>query len=229
MTIRAISVVVPVHNGASYLGAAIDSILAQTLSPAEVIVVDDGSTDDTPAVIAAYGDRVTALRLPKGNASVALNRGIARASGDDLAFLDADDLWIPEKLGWQARVLDEESAAEAVFGQVQQFITPSADPEVARRVRCPATPQAGPIRTAMLVRRAAFERVGPFDERLGTAEFIDWYARALARRLTVRSVDSVVAYRRIHGANNALRRKSAQAEASLDSLKASLDLRRARR
>jgi glycosyltransferase involved in cell wall biosynthesis len=225
VTVGSISVVVPVRNGARYLGAAIDSILAQTEAPGRIVVVDDGSTDDTPAVIALYADHVESLRLPKGNASVALNRGIARAGGEHLAFLDADDLWVPQKLAWQARVLAEEPGTDAVFGQVQQFISPDAGPEVAR-FRCPSSPQTGPFRSAMLVRRAALERVGWFDERLNAAEFIDWYARALEHRLTVRTLDSVLVKRRIHGENHGIRQGATQRANCLEILKASLDRRR---
>jgi glycosyltransferase involved in cell wall biosynthesis len=226
VTAGAVSVVVPVHDGERYLGAAVDSILVQTAPPSEVIVVDDGSTDRTPAVVTAYGARVTAMRLPKGNTSTALNRGIARAGGEYLAFLDADDLWLPDKLAQQVGVLDDRPDVDVVFGMVQQFVTPEADPQLARRIQCPAAPQPGILRSAMLVRRAAFDRVGPFDERLGVAEFVDWYARALGARLGVHMLDAVVAHRRLHGANKGIRDGLAQRENCLDILKASLDGRR---
>jgi glycosyltransferase involved in cell wall biosynthesis len=100
-----VSVVIPVRDGAAYLSEAIDSVFAQTHAPDEVVVVDDGSVDATPEVIARYGSRVTAIAQPRlGNAS-ASNRGVEASSGEFIAFLDADDLWLPEKLALQLEIL----------------------------------------------------------------------------------------------------------------------------
>src|SRR6185312_11793255 len=89
-----ISVVIPAYNAAAYVGDALASIAAQTCRPAEVIVVDDGSADDTAAIAAAAGAIV--IRQPNGGASAARNAGVARARSQWIAFLDADDRWLPE-------------------------------------------------------------------------------------------------------------------------------------
>src|SRR2546423_7727277 len=91
-----VSVVVPAYNYARYLPQAIDSALGQTHPPLEVIVVDDGSTDDTPRVLDAYGDRIRAVRQANQGAGAARNAGIAVARGEYVAFLDSDDLWRPD-------------------------------------------------------------------------------------------------------------------------------------
>jgi glycosyltransferase involved in cell wall biosynthesis len=99
----AISVVIPCYNGARVIRTTVESVLAQTLSPLEVIVVDDGSTDDSAAIAEALGPPVRVIRQPNQGESVARNRGIDEAKGEWVAFLDADDLWKPEKLAEQAQ------------------------------------------------------------------------------------------------------------------------------
>ncbi len=96
-----ISVVIPCYNGAKYLRETLDSVLVQTHPVLEVIVVDDGSTDDSAAIAESFGPPVRVIRQPNQGESVARNRGIDEARGDWVAFLDADDLWEPEKLARQ--------------------------------------------------------------------------------------------------------------------------------
>jgi len=221
-----VSVLIAVYDGARYLGEAIDSVLGQTRAPDEVVVVDDGSVDATPEVIAGYGDRITAIREPhRGNAS-ALNRGLAATSGDYVAFLDADDVWVPDKLVLQLQILEENEDVDAVFGLVKQFLSADADPSLARQVTIPSAPQAGVSKTGMLVRRRFLEKVGEFDETRLNGDFTDWYARALEHGLVSRVPDVVVAHRRIHGANLGIRRHDRQWPETLEVLKASLDRRR---
>ena len=221
-----VSVVIPVRDGAKYLGAAIDSVLAQTSPPREVVVVDDGSLDDTPAVIAGYDDPVRGIRQQRHGNSSALNRGIAAVRGDYVAFLDADDLWAPEKLALQLRVLEGDESIDAVFGLVQQFLSDDADPLLAEKVVIPSGSQPGVIKTAMLVRRRVLDGVGRFDESRSSGDFTDWYARALEWGLTSRVPEVVVARRRIHGANLGIRHHDCQWPETLEVLKASLDRRR---
>ncbi|MBV1799994.1 glycosyltransferase [Siccirubricoccus sp. G192] len=93
-----VSVIIPAYNAARSLPRTIDSVLAQTVPPAEIIVVDDGSADETAAVAEAYGDRVRVIRKPNGGPASARNLGAREATGEWLALLDADDQWLPEKL-----------------------------------------------------------------------------------------------------------------------------------
>jgi glycosyltransferase involved in cell wall biosynthesis len=99
--VSTISVIIPAWNRAHYLRETIDSVLAQTQPAFEIIVVDDGSTDDTPAVLATYGDRIRVLRQRNQGVATARNTGVAAARGDFLCFLDSDDLWHPRKLELQ--------------------------------------------------------------------------------------------------------------------------------
>jgi glycosyltransferase involved in cell wall biosynthesis len=226
MTGERVSVVIPVRNGARYLGEAIDSILGQTRPADQIVVVDDGSVDATPEVIASYGSRITAIAQPARGNSSAGNRGIAATDGELIAFLDADDTWAPEKLAIQLEVLRRERDVDAVFGLVQQFLSEDADPSLADRVVIPALPQPGVTRTAMLIRREALERVGGFDENRNNSDFTDWYLRSLEQGLTTRIPSVVIARRRIHGANLGIRESERQWPETLDTLKASLDRRR---
>lgn len=99
-----VSVVIPAFNAESFLGEALDSVLGQTARPTEVIVVDDGSTDGTRALVRRYSDAVRLVTQDNGGAARARNVGARQATGEWLAFLDADDVWLPEKLEKQLRL-----------------------------------------------------------------------------------------------------------------------------
>ena len=100
-----VSVVIPTYNRAYIVGRTIESVLAQTYSPVEILVIDDGSTDDTPAVVGRFGDRVRYIRQPNGGVAVARNHGFAEARGEFVALLDSDDEWLPWKLEAQVAFL----------------------------------------------------------------------------------------------------------------------------
>jgi glycosyltransferase involved in cell wall biosynthesis len=100
-----ISVVIPCRNMGAYVGAAVDSVIAQTHPVHEVIVIDDKSEDNTLQVLESFGSRITVLKGPGMGSSVARNLGILAATGDHIAFLDADDLWLPHKLERQVKLL----------------------------------------------------------------------------------------------------------------------------
>src|SRR5262252_5932775 len=125
-----VSVIIPVFNCERYVAAAIESVLKQTTQPEEVVVVDDGSTDDTPRILAALSPRVTFVRQPNCGAATAINRGLEAASGRIFCFLDADDLWLPDKVARQLDWLTSYPNTEAVFGHVQQFFSEDLGPGV---------------------------------------------------------------------------------------------------
>ena len=102
-----VSVVIPTYNNAAHLLGAIDSALNQTFADLEVLVIDDGSTDDTAAVCAAYGDRIRYFRQENAGSATARNRGIAESTGEFIAFLDGDDIWEPEKIAVQLAFMRE--------------------------------------------------------------------------------------------------------------------------
>ena len=220
-----ISVVVPLYNTRAYIVEAIDSILAQTRPADEIIVVDDGSTDGGPDLLAGYGARVCVIRQANAGGATALNRGIAQATGDTIAFLDADDLWARDKLERQQSILLAKDSVDCVFGLVQQFDQHG----VVGGAGTPRQPQRGVSRIALLIRRTAFDRCGLFDESMRVAEFVPWYARASVLGLMTDMLDHVVAYRRIHPGNSGIVRRDQQQQESLLGLKKALDLRRQRR
>jgi glycosyltransferase involved in cell wall biosynthesis len=102
-----VSIIIPTFNRERFIGLSIDSVLRQTYKDFEVIVVDDGSTDNTQRVLAAYGDKIHVIRQDNSGVSVARNRGIKAARGEWIGFLDSDDEWMPGYLEWQMRRADQ--------------------------------------------------------------------------------------------------------------------------
>lgn len=116
-----VSVVIPAYNSGEYLPAAIESALDQTLAPVEVIVVDDGSTDETPALAAQFGDRIVYVRQANQGVSSSRNLGLERARGNWVAFLDADDLWVPTKLERFAEYAHGDPGLVCLFSDFEVF------------------------------------------------------------------------------------------------------------
>jgi glycosyltransferase involved in cell wall biosynthesis len=221
-----ISTIMAAYNNEHYVAQALESILAQTLSSDEIIVVDDGSTDGTPEILRNFAGHARIIRQKNGGSARALNIGIASSTGDAFAFLDGDDLWQPEKLQIQTAALSADKNVEAVFGAVQQFVTPDLDPNVSKKYVMPDGPQPGISKNAMLIRRNAFERIGRFEEENSASDFFEWYARANALGLRQRMLPEVVALRRQHPGNTGRLMRTTQHNEILLALKSSLDLRR---
>ena len=123
-------------------------MFAQSYRQLEVIVVDDGSEDDTWAVAKTYGDRIRLARQARGGAGAARNVAVGLATGTYLAFLDADDRFTPTKLEHQLAALDADLALDVVFGHVREFVSPELPPEARARIRPPAPPSPRPMRSA---------------------------------------------------------------------------------
>jgi glycosyltransferase involved in cell wall biosynthesis len=204
--------VIPVFNGERYLAEALDSVLSQTYSPIELVVVDDGSTDATPAIIAGFGSSIESVRQANAGPSAARNRGIEKARGQYIAFLDADDLWVANKTEKQLARLTSNPGAAISTALMQNFWTEDLKHE-AERMKDTATarPQPGPSQT-LLARRDAFDRVGLFDPALRHRDTQDWITRARAVGLTFEHVAEVLVHRRLHSSNLSRSRGTEDAE-----------------
>lgn len=196
-----VTVVMAVRDGERYLAAAIDSILEQSQTPREVVVVDDGSGDRTPEILAGYGDPLRVVRQPPSGQFAAMNRGIAAASTPLLAFLDADDLFTPRSLELRLARLGGPDEPDAVFGRLLQFVSPELPAAEAARLRYEPGPQRVQMFSAMAVHRHAFDRVGPLDDGLRTSSNLDWMSRARVAGLRTVEIDAVVTRRRLHTTN----------------------------
>ncbi|HMQ53549.1 MAG TPA: glycosyltransferase family A protein [Anaerolineae bacterium] len=194
-----ITVIIPVYNAALYLAEAMTSVLTQTHPPDEVLVIDDGSTDDSAAIARRFEARVQLVQQPNQGAAASRNRGVALAQGQVLAFLDADDVWLPDKLARQLAALTTTPAPDIILGQVEQFRSPDLPAEIhfADEGRVMNGLHVG----AMLIPAGSFQQVGPFRSDLAVGEFIDWYSRAMAHSLSSLILPEVVMRRRLHGQN----------------------------
>ncbi len=223
-----ISVVIPVFDRAErMLHEAIDSVLAQTHPADEVVVVDDGSAEPVaPEIERRYGDVVDTIRRENGGIGAARNTGIEHTSGEWLAFLDSDDIWVPDKLERQVAVLESDPDLDAVYGLVEQFYDPEATPEFRERHPIKLPVGEALLSTAQLIRRESFERIGPFDHRSAAVD-VEWQFRA--RDLGVRHhvLDHVVYRRRVHPGNIGVSLRDEGNRQRLLAIKASLDRRRA--
>lgn len=185
-----VSVVIPAYNAAWCVGRAIDSALAQTFEAREIIVIDDGSSDDTPGVLAAYGAGIRAIRQPNAGLSRARNAGIAAARGRYVAFLDADDWWLPTKLERQVALLDTDpglvfcsTAAELrdEHGRVLNTWACGNSQAPALEAIFAHNAYVAGSGSAVMVRREAILEAGGFDPDLASLEDIDMWMRLAAR------------------------------------------------
>lgn len=184
-----VSVVIPAYNAAWCVAKAIDSVLAQDYRDFELIVVDDGSTDDTAAVLASYGDAIRVIRKPNGGLSSARNAGIAAARSEFIAFLDADDWWLPGKLRLQMSSM-RQNANIGFSSTTARVVDP--DGNLVNIWACAhwdgpflvhlfgSNADVAGSGSAVIARRSLFDQVGGFDETLRSLEDIDMWMRLAA-------------------------------------------------
>lgn len=212
MTRASVSVVVPTYNRARIVGQAVESALAQTYPPSEVIVVDDGSNDDTAAALEALGERVQYVRQQNGGPAAARNTGIRRSSGRFVAFLDSDDLWKPDKLRLQMDVF-EGDASLGIVSCLSDYVTfdgrcvcpPGSDRETIRAgnrgaVRALLLANTVSGGSSAVVRRECLDDLGSFDESLRGVEDWDFWLRA-AKKYSIGFVNEPLTVMRSCGDN----------------------------
>ena len=182
-----VSVIIPTYNRGWIVKEAVDSVLAQDFENFELIVVDDGSTDNTPQLLAGYGRNITVISQPNFGVSAARNRGIAVAAGRWIAFLDSDDLWLPGKLSRQVAFF--KANPDALICQTEEiWIRNGVRVNPGRRHRkssgtiferslalCLVSP------SAVMVTKNLLDAVGGFDESLPACEDYDLWLRISCR------------------------------------------------
>ena len=199
-----VSVVVPVFNGQRFLAETLASVRAQTYAPIELIVVDDGSTDGSGAIIGACPG---AHRIAQSNRGVAAarNAGVGAAQGDLLAFIDQDDLWPADSVARRVRFLLDHPEFDYVLSTVQFFLEPEVEKPAWVREELLARPVPGYNLGNMLIRRGAFDRVGTFDTRFVLASDHDWFVRASDLGLAQGRLADVLLLKRTHDENESRR------------------------
>jgi glycosyltransferase involved in cell wall biosynthesis len=197
-----ISVIIPVYNGEKYLSAAIDSVLSQTVDDFELIIINDGSKDKTEEVIKKYSSSKIIYHSQHNQGQVsAINYGIELSSGKYIALLDADDIFISNKLALQIDVLNSMPEMDMVFGHVRQFISPELPDDIKKKRKCTETPMAGYAPSGAMFRKTCINQIGSFDSQWRLGFFIDWYMRAKQAGLKDYLLNEILLERRIHDHN----------------------------
>lgn len=221
-----VSVIVPVFNCERFLAEAVQSVLAQDYRPIEIIVIDDGSTDGSAAVASSF-PQVTLVRQENRGVAAARNAGLAAARGEVIAFIDADNIWLPGKLSREMRHFAGHPETGYTVCHLSTFVTPgdsaplwfTADRQGKSAPFCPGL---------LAARRSVFENVGGFDPRCRRGEDLDWFMRANEAGVHMEMFDEVLTMHRIH--SSSLTADRAQTRRSLfEVAKLSLERRRARR
>lgn len=207
---ESISVIIPVKDG-RFLDEALESVFAQEYRPVEAVVID--SSDDGVAWVAErFGPSVRYARQEPRGIGAARNLGVDLGTGDLLAFLDSDDLFEPGRLTLQTSALERDPTLDAVFGRVSEFVQPGLPEGIVAMLRAPRESFPSHLSMAMLIRRTAFARIGPFATDYVVGETVEWYARASSSGLRSVMLDDVVVRRRLHGSNTGIKSWDARSD-----------------
>ena len=218
-----VSVIIPVFNGAAYIEEALASIAAQKYPALDLILVDDGSLDNSAFIAQVFchqtGLPLRTISQANLGPSAARNQGIRAARGELVAFLDADDLWNPAKLHTQLGFLLTHPENQVIWGQVQMFSSQNQQRTLLGQ------PWLGPNTGCLLIRRAVFEQVGLFDETMRSGEDLDWCLRMRENGLAYLVHPEVVLEYRRHETNSWLAQTNPQ-KSTLLALKKKLERQR---
>jgi len=192
-----ISVIIPVYNGEDFIQDAIQCVLDQNYPNMEILVIDDGSTDQTRAIIDGYSDQVIYIHQSNQGPGSARNTGLKLAKGEIIGFLDADDLWPPSRLMMLKDRLDQDSSIEVVLGHTlsEELGGASGTPENLLR------PHVLPVFGCGLFKKQVFDKVGFIDTTLHYSEDQDWFIRAKEEKVSMVILKDIVLIRRMHNNN----------------------------
>lgn len=195
-----ISVIIPIYNGSKYIEETLQSIAEQTYPAIEVVIIDDGSTDNTAEIVKKHD--VTYVYQENKGVSAALNLGVEVAKGDYIASIDADDLWDKNKSTKQMELFQADADLDIAFCHLEQFICPKVDP-TEMKLYIPENVKVleGYSSITMLAKSSVFQRVGLFNTAFSFGDFVEWYSRAKDAGIKSIMHPDIMAYRRIHKSN----------------------------
>lgn len=202
-----VSAIIPCYNAAKFLPEAIESVISQTYDNIEIIVVNDGSTDDTDLVVSPYLDKIQYVKQANAGPAAARNNGISHANGEYIAFLDADDLWCADKIQKQVEIIGASTDIALVYSKFENFcndtgeklsVMPDSTPsgllfDLILQKNIIALP-------SVLLRKSKLIEVGGFDESLVTAEDTNLWLK-IAYKYPIQAIPEVLFYRRMHRGN----------------------------
>lgn len=208
----------PAYNAGRFIREAIDSILSQTYPNLELIVVNNGSTDETLDIVQSYGDRLFCCSREQRGIAPARNMGVEKSSGDFLGFMDADDIAHERRFEIEMQKFIENPSLDMVFAHMTNFHDGVSNSD--------RDPIPGVVPGSLLIRRDSFFRVGFFEAGPKAAEFVEWliHARSLDLRETI--CPEVLLRRRVHSDNIGVREKAEIQQSYVRQIKAALDRRR---
>jgi glycosyltransferase involved in cell wall biosynthesis len=223
-----VSVVIPTYESGRFVAEAIDSVLAQDEAAHEVVVVDDGSTDDTPQVVEGYGDRIVAVRheVNRGVAA-ARNTGLATLTGEVVVMQDADDRMLPHRIRVSLDLLIEAGdGVGCILGRQRIFDERDGDAELPAWARELDGSPVNHASSQVTAWRSTYDRIGGYDESFAVGDDSDWLVRVKEAGLEVCIVEEVLTERRIHDANISERYAARSRPEYLHSVRAMLERRR---
>jgi len=219
-----ISVIVPVHNGPRFLSEALRSVKSQTLPADEIIVVDDGSSDEGADIVRREHPDVVLIRRPGAGAAAARNAGAQRARCEALAFLDHDDVWLPERNAALLHAWSANPEADVICGAFRLLVEPGASDD--ERLSRAGGGQAPFLVRALMIRRPCWLALGGMRSECGYAEDLDLYLRLSEAGASILRIDAATLIYRMHGANQS-RAPARNSGALLSTLRAAIQRRRA--
>ncbi|MFN8575414.1 MAG: glycosyltransferase family A protein [Candidatus Sericytochromatia bacterium] len=210
---KLISVILPVYNTEKYLHESIESILNQTYKNIELICVNDVSTDDSLKILESYGKKLLIINNEKNlGTGGARNIGIRVAKGELLAFMDADDIWIKNKLELQLNHLEKNKELDICFSYMKCFLSPELNNEIKNKRFCPPDPMEGYVSVTALVKTGSFKKVGEFNPSLRLGDFIDWFNRAKELGIKFDMLNDILLLRRIHDTNTGVTNRDSRGD-----------------
>ena len=196
-----VSVIIPVHNSQEYLAEAVESIRKQNYEPLEIIIIDDGSTDDTERIARGLGPDIHYLFQQNAGPASARNTGIVASRGEIIAFLDSDDFWPSDRLTVAIRYLEQHPEVGYLLGKQMMFMERGCAVPPWMKAVWLSEPQDASNLGVLTARRVTLDRVGLFKSEYRSGEDTEWLLRANEAGALMARLPEIVVHRRIHGRN----------------------------